>query len=84
MTDKAIHVQKDVRRPMRKRVPLERGEGFSTAPDGYEECDVEVIVDLAALARHLGPRAMLNSKGISRYIEGNVIITVRNRRRVHA
>lgn len=84
MTDKAFHVQKDVRRPMRKKVPLHMEDGraaFTTEPDGHEAADIEVIVDMAQIARHIGPR---NSKGVSRYLEGCVIVTVTNRRRLNA
>lgn len=83
MTDKAVHVQKDVRRPMRKTVNEPSG-GFSSIPDGYETSDIEVVVDMGKLARHLGPRAMRNKRGFSLYIEGIVTVTVRNRRRINA
>lgn len=77
----AVHVQKGVRRQLRKRVALQTGTGFTTEPDGYEVADIEVFVDLAQIGRALGTRAMENKSGRCRYMEGAVLVSVLNRKR---
>jgi len=78
----AIHVQKDVRRDLKKRVTLADGsKGFTTEPDGYELADIEVVVDLPSIARRLGLKALANKSGRARYLDGDVIVNVVRRTR---
>ena len=77
MPSPTIQVFKGIARDLRKRVPLSgAGEGFTTVADGREIAEIEVIVDLAQIARDLGPRAMANRSGRSRYMGGAVIVNV--------
>lgn len=72
-----------IRRQLRKKVPVsgEGSTGFTTVPDGYEEAVIDVDVDLAAIARLLGTKAMGNSKGVSKYLQGLVTVRVISRAR---
>lgn len=71
-----------VRRDLRRRAPLENGVGYTTIPDGHEIADVEIIVDLPALVKRLGPQAMANKSGTSKYLSGLVIVKVLKRETV--
>lgn len=77
----SIEVIKGIRRELRKRVPLDRGEGFSTVADGHEVADIEVIVDMAKIACNYGTKAMANKSGRTRYMHGAVIVNVIRTRR---
>lgn len=71
-----------VRRELCKRQDLSDGRtGFTTVPDGYEVADVEIEVDLNSLVRRLGPQAMANKNGTSKYLHGCVIVKVLKRER---
>lgn len=76
----AIEIIKGIRRELRKRQHLENG--FTTIPDGYELADIEIVVDMAQIARSLGQKAMANKAGRSRYMHGAVIVNVVRRQRV--
>lgn len=83
--DMAHQIIKGIRRELRKRVPLAGpGTGFTTEPDGEEEADLEVVVDMAWIAQKLGHRAMKNKTGRARYLGGAVIVNVVRRERVKA
>lgn len=72
-----------IRRQLRKRVPVsESGTGFTTVPDGYEEAVVDVDVDMAAIAKLLGSKAMGSKRGVSKYMNGLVTVRVVSRARV--
>lgn len=73
---------KDIKRELRKRVPLEgTGTGFTTVADGYEIADIAVYVDFAQIARTLGPRAMVSKSKRARYLKGAVIVDVERSRK---
>ena len=80
----AIEVFKGIRRNLARGVitKTETSESWSSVPDGYEVCDVEVIVDMAEIARTFGRKAMANKSGRSRYMGGAVIVNVLTRTRV--
>lgn len=84
MTSTASHRVDGFRRQLRKRVPVtgEGHTGFTTIPDGYEVAVIECDVDLERIIRDLGTRAMSNSRGISKYMSGAVIVRVVSRAKV--
>lgn len=74
-----------IRRALRKKVPVQNNLsaiGYTTIPDGTEECLLEVKVDLSKIANRIGLKAAKNSRGRSRYMEGAIIVTVLKRKRV--
>lgn len=73
---------KGLRRDLRKRVPLENGNGFTTVLDGHEFVDVEVVVDMEAIARRLGSRAAASKRDRSTALNGAVVVNVLRRQRV--
>lgn len=72
-------VVKGIRRRLTRKTQSEHG--FAWVPDGFEVADIEVVVDLAQIARHLGAQAMANKSGRSRYMKGAVIVNVLSRRK---
>jgi len=75
----AREVVKGIRRSLTRKTQSEHG--YSWVPDGFEVGDIEVIVDLAQIARHLGAQAMANKSGRSRYMQGAIIVNVLSRRK---
>jgi hypothetical protein len=65
-----------------KRVPVTSGAGFTTRPDGHQIADLEIWVDIPALAQVMGARAMRSKKGISILQGGTVTVKAINRRKV--
>jgi len=75
---------KALRRSIGKRVDTTSngGTGFTTVPDGYEDADIELVVDVEKLARLLGERAMKNKTNRSSIAWGFVKAYARNRKRI--
>lgn len=70
-----------VSRPIRKRAPLEGGGvGFTTVPNGREDADATVEVDVDAILRNIGPQALGNRSGVSKFMHGAVVVRVSNRK----
>ncbi len=64
-----------------ERVPSADGRGFSTSrlPDMQET--VEVVVNLEEIVNRLGPKAARSKRGLSRYMDGAVVVALKNRKR---
>lgn len=71
-------------RRLQKRTPVEGlgNRGFAYVDDGHEVGEVEVIVDLAGIAKELGRNAMANKTGKSKYLKGLVEVRVISKRRL--
>lgn len=67
--------------PIRRRVDLENGGGYTTVPDGSETVELTAEIDLGKLARALGEKAGRSSKGVSKLQDGAVTVRVVGRRR---
>lgn len=77
-----VHVLKNLRREIGKKVETDGGRGMKTVPDGHELADVEISVDVDALARRLGVKAMRNKTGRATISWGLVKVKVVRRQRV--
>lgn len=70
---------KNLRRVLHKHNKI--GRGFTTVPDGHELADIELVVDLEALARRIGIRAMRSKAGKSSMAYGLIKARVTRRER---
>lgn len=69
-----------LRRRVGKCVPVTPpGTGWMTVPDGYEEADIEIHVDVDKLVKALGLRAMESKSGRSALQSGAVVVKAVNR-----
>ena len=59
----------------RKKIPLVEGRGYSTVADGQERWSVEVSVDMEALAKVLGPKAV--SAAGKKSVEASGLVVVK-------
>ena len=79
------YTKRGLRRPIKKKVVLEDQRhgvtGFTTRTAGYETFDVELDIDLDAIADYLGHRAAENSSSKSIALHGDIKVRVINRRR---
>lgn len=66
-------------RTCHKKVPCRTGVGFTTEPDGQENFDYEVTLDLAALDS-IVRRAALNANGVS--VRGPLKVRITDRRKI--
>jgi hypothetical protein len=77
-----------VRRPMRKKVPVagasDRVFGHTSVPDGFEEANIEITVNLDEILRMYGQAAMGTKSGRSKLLKGAVIVRVLDRIRIPA
>lgn len=80
MSQKASYTLKGLRRECSRKevVPAQgnHGEGMRTVPDGYETADAELTVDVEALARRLGVKAMKNKGGRATIAWGLIVVRI--------
>lgn len=55
--------------------------GYIKVDDGYEEGTIELSVDLETIGKWLGRKAMGNKSGVSKEIDGAVVVKVLRRER---
>lgn len=55
--------------------------GWRTVPDGYELGDIELVIDMDALMRVMGDKALRNTTGKATIASGLIKARVSNRRR---
>lgn len=78
-------VYKGLRRNLTKRAPIDTSKGsigYGTVPDGCEEADINLTIDLDAIAARLGLKAMKNKTGKAKMMNGLIVAQAVNRRRV--
>lgn len=80
MSQKHTYTLKGLRRECfrKEAVPAQgnHGEGMRTVPDGHETADIELTVDVEALARRLGIKAMKNKGGRATIAWGLIVVKV--------
>lgn len=69
-------------RAIGKKVATADGRGWTTVPDGTEHADITIEIDVAALVKWLGPKAMQNKARKTRLAGGDIIVRATNIRRV--
>lgn len=67
-----------------RKVETDDGRGMRTIPDGSETADIELTIDLDAIARRLGSKAMRNKTNRASMMWGLVKVKASNRRRSYA
>jgi hypothetical protein len=79
-----IAIRHDIRRAIGKTVPVsgEGNAGSMSLPDGHELVDLEVYIDVDALLRAVGHKAMASKRGRSALQGSAVVVQATNRRRI--
>lgn len=65
-----------------KKVATADGRGWTTIPDGSETADITIEIDVAALLKWLGPKAMHNKARKTKLAGGDIVVRAANIRRV--
>lgn len=58
------------------------GVGWTTIPDGREVANITIDIDVAALLKWLGPKAMRNKARKTKLAGGDIVVRATNIRRV--
>ena len=84
MGNRSSFTLKGVRREITKMVRHDHATGHTirSEPDGYETADIEVIVDLEAIANVLGRKAMKNRNSRASSLHGLVKVYASNKKRI--
>lgn len=81
---KAVAVVPNYTAPKFKTVKTEHANGSVSwnhrVPDGWHVGTATLTVDLGALLRDLGPRAIASKRGVSKYRAGAIVVKITNRR----
>jgi hypothetical protein len=71
----------ELRRARSKKVATLDGRGWTSAPDGYETAKLEIEIDLDAIIRDIGERAMRSKRNTARGLSGAIKVKAVDRRR---
>jgi hypothetical protein len=61
-----------------KRVPTADGRGYTSVKDGYRTGSIRIEIDVEAIARFLGRKALLNRTRRSKGLSGMVKVQATN------
>lgn len=64
-----------------KKVATLDGRGWTSAPDGYESATIELEIDIDAILRHVGERAIRSSRSRAGAMSGAIKAKAIDRRR---
>lgn len=68
-------------RSRHKKVPTDDGRGFKVIADGIEMGDITLEIDVAAISRRLGEKALASRGKRSRALGGLIVVRASNVRR---